>query len=216
MERRSRPSLTPAGAPGPPGHAPRPWPASWASRTPCPSFPYSLPRLPVLPAQAFHGGLGQWRRRRIGVSAQARARSDQRLALRLHQVPQVTADVAGAAGRPAHQFSRHQLVKSRQPATQERLVLGAQLRASALASASTSTSAGEVGAPSGGVRRSAGVSRGTVSISVPGVTAVPILAVIQPYLCLIWGQLARAPFVHGDNLVRSHSARGVRCSCPQS
>ena len=53
-------------------------------------------------------------------------------------------------------------------------MLGAQLRAYVLASARTLTPAGEVGAPSGGVGRSAGVSRETDEISVPVVMAFPL------------------------------------------
>ena len=52
--------------------------------------------------------------------------------------------------------------------------VGAQLRASALASARTLTPAGEVGAPSGGVGRSAGVPQETDEIPVPVVMAFPL------------------------------------------
>ena len=53
-------------------------------------------------------------------------------------------------------------------------MLGDQLRAYALASARTSTSTGAVGAPSGGVGRSAGISRGTDEISVPVAMTFPL------------------------------------------
>ena len=58
-------------------------------------------------------------------------------------------------------------------------MLGDQLWASALASARTSTSAGVVGAPSGGVGRSAGVPRGTDPISAPGVMVLPMAGIMR-------------------------------------
>ena len=59
-------------------------------------------------------------------------------------------------------------------------MLGNQLRAYALALTRALTPTGEVGAPSGGVGRSAGVPRGTVSISAPVVMVLPMAGVMRP------------------------------------
>ena len=58
-------------------------------------------------------------------------------------------------------------------------MFGNQLQAYTLASARTLTPTGEVGALSGGVGRSAGIPRGTVSISAPVVMVLPMAGIMR-------------------------------------
>ena len=85
-------------------------------------------------------------------------------------------------------------------------MLGDQLRAYALASAMTLTPTGEVGAPSGGVGRSAGVPLGTVSISAPVVMVLPMAGIMRstsqkaPYVAMA---LTRTGATMGNPPVRT-------------